>query len=380
MSRHGKKKEFNYKPFTLVAMGGAAVAGIALTGGTAQAATASEWDTVAQCESSGNWAISTGNGYYGGLQFSASTWAAFGGLNYASSANLATKAQQIAVAEKVLAGQGKGAWPVCGTGLSSASYTPSGTSSGTSGVGSTATTTGNAAADAKVPAAGSKAAIAIGYAKSKISSAQYLWGGNGPVRFDCSGLTSQAWLAAGVNLPSIARDSYEQEAGGWAGSSHQTLATIRPGDLVAYNGFSGGHVALYVGPIGPNGENLIETNSRHPGSGVNWSFMDSRSGRDTSLITGITRPAPFVPAVSTPPVTPPPVTPPPVTPPPTTPPPVTPPATGKTYKVVSGDYLYKIAKAQYGDGSKWRKIYDANRKLIGCDPNLILPGQVLTIP
>ncbi|WP_037677105.1 transglycosylase family protein [Streptomyces griseus] len=100
---------------------GAAVAAPLMAAGNASAATTSEWDAVAQCESGGNWSINTGNGYYGGLQFSASTWAAYGGTQYAAQANQASKAQQIAVAEKVLASQGKGAWPVCGKGLSGAS-------------------------------------------------------------------------------------------------------------------------------------------------------------------------------------------------------------------------------------------------------------------
>ncbi len=106
----------------LVGVTGAAVAAPLMAAGTASAATASEWDRVAQCESGGNWSINTGNGYYGGLQFSASTWAAYGGTAYAPTANQASKSQQIAVAEKVLAGQGKGAWPSCGVGLSGASY------------------------------------------------------------------------------------------------------------------------------------------------------------------------------------------------------------------------------------------------------------------
>ncbi|MET8629865.1 transglycosylase family protein [Kitasatospora sp. NPDC004669] len=84
-----------------------------LTTGTANAASVATWEKVAQCESSGNWAINTGNGFYGGLQFTSSTWAAFGGAAYAPEANLATEDQQIAVAEKVLASQGPGAWPVC---------------------------------------------------------------------------------------------------------------------------------------------------------------------------------------------------------------------------------------------------------------------------
>ncbi|MFC8084729.1 MULTISPECIES: resuscitation-promoting factor protein RpfA [unclassified Streptomyces] len=112
---------------------GAAVAAPLMAAGNASAATASEWDAVAQCESGGNWSINTGNGYYGGLQFSASTWAAYGGTQYAATADQASKAQQIEIAEKVLAGQGKGAWPVCGTGLSGAAYTGGGSEDSGSG-------------------------------------------------------------------------------------------------------------------------------------------------------------------------------------------------------------------------------------------------------
>src|SRR4051795_2965231 len=85
----------------------------ALTTGTAEAATESQWDNVAQCESGGNWHINTGNGYYGGLQVAQGTWVGHGGQNYASRAALASKSAQIAIAEKVLASQGWGAWPVC---------------------------------------------------------------------------------------------------------------------------------------------------------------------------------------------------------------------------------------------------------------------------
>ncbi|TFV81449.1 hypothetical protein E4P40_15760 [Blastococcus sp. CT_GayMR20] len=83
----------------------------------APAPTGRDWDAVAMCESGGNWSINTGNGYYGGLQFSSSTWLGFGGGDYAPRADLATKAEQIAVAEKVLAVQGRGAWPTCGRNL-----------------------------------------------------------------------------------------------------------------------------------------------------------------------------------------------------------------------------------------------------------------------
>jgi resuscitation-promoting factor RpfA len=79
----------------------------------AEAAATTVWDRVAQCESGGNWKINTGNGFYGGVQFAAGTWKAYGGNTYANQAHLATKAEQIAIARRVLAGQGPGAWPVC---------------------------------------------------------------------------------------------------------------------------------------------------------------------------------------------------------------------------------------------------------------------------
>jgi LysM repeat protein len=76
-------------------------------------ASGSVWDRIAACESGGNWHINTGNGFYGGLQFTYSTWLGYGGGAYASRADLATRDQQIAIAQKVLAGQGWNAWPVC---------------------------------------------------------------------------------------------------------------------------------------------------------------------------------------------------------------------------------------------------------------------------
>ncbi|WP_251095896.1 transglycosylase family protein [Streptomyces sp. Caat 7-52] len=96
-----------------VTVGGAGLAIPLVAAGTANAADAATWNKVAACESSGNWSINTGNGFYGGLQFTRSTWEAYGGTRYAPRADMATRAEQIAVAEKVLDGQGPGAWPVC---------------------------------------------------------------------------------------------------------------------------------------------------------------------------------------------------------------------------------------------------------------------------
>ncbi|PXX69081.1 transglycosylase-like protein with SLT domain [Nocardia tenerifensis] len=107
-----ENRKFNARALGFAAVTGALVAvPFAFSTATASAAPAHDWDGVAQCESGGNWGIATGNGYYGGLQFSQSTWAANGGQG---SANNASKEEQIRVAENVLATQGQGAWPVCG--------------------------------------------------------------------------------------------------------------------------------------------------------------------------------------------------------------------------------------------------------------------------
>ena len=93
-----------------VLMGGVAVGAFAVP---ANAVPVSTWDALAECESGGNWGTNTGNGFSGGLQFTPSTWAAFGGTEYAPQAWQASREQQIAVAQKVQAAQGWGAWPAC---------------------------------------------------------------------------------------------------------------------------------------------------------------------------------------------------------------------------------------------------------------------------
>jgi len=97
------------KTIGMAVIGGALVAApMAMSTATANAV---NWDAVAACESGGNWAINTGNGYYGGLQFNMSTWRANGG---SGSPHTASRSEQIRVAENVLHNQGIGAWPVCG--------------------------------------------------------------------------------------------------------------------------------------------------------------------------------------------------------------------------------------------------------------------------
>ncbi|ELP63115.1 transglycosylase family protein [Streptomyces turgidiscabies] len=121
---------------TAVLAGAALLAPLGLLAATGNAAAADSgvWDRIAQCESGGNWHINTGNGYYGGLQFSAGTWRAYGGTAYAATADGASKSQQISVATKVQNAQGWGAWPTCSARAGAAGSAPaaSGSDSGSS--------------------------------------------------------------------------------------------------------------------------------------------------------------------------------------------------------------------------------------------------------
>jgi resuscitation-promoting factor RpfA len=113
------------------AAGGALLLGSA---GSASAASPVNWDAIAKCESGGNWHINTGNGYYGGLQFNQGTWAGNGGKAYAARADLASRSQQIAVAEHLYARRGLSPWPVCGKkGHSGATITPNGSAEHSTG-------------------------------------------------------------------------------------------------------------------------------------------------------------------------------------------------------------------------------------------------------
>ena len=118
---------------TTAALAGAALLaplGLLAATGNAAAADSGVWDRIAQCESGGNWHINTGNGYYGGLQFAASTWRAYGGTAYAPTADQASRDQQIAVATKVQRAQGWGAWPTCSARAGASGSAPAASAAG----------------------------------------------------------------------------------------------------------------------------------------------------------------------------------------------------------------------------------------------------------
>ncbi|GGU02910.1 transglycosylase family protein [Streptomyces coeruleorubidus] len=116
LSGNGRHRRPRQAPALLVAAGvtGSAIAIPLLGASGASAADGTTWDRVADCETGGAWSQNTGNGYFGGLQLSQEDWENHGGLDYAPSADLASRSQQIAVAERILADQGVGAWRTCG--------------------------------------------------------------------------------------------------------------------------------------------------------------------------------------------------------------------------------------------------------------------------
>ncbi|MED7948224.1 transglycosylase family protein [Streptomyces sp. BE303] len=252
----------------MAVVAGAAVAALPVAGlvtaTSASAASVSTWDAVAQCESGGNWAINTGNGFYGGLQFTSSTWAAFGGTAYASQANLATKAQQIAVAEKVLASQGPGAWPVCSV---KAGLTKGGAPAAVD------TSAGATTAPAAKPAA-PKATEAPKPAAPKVTEAPK------------TAAPKAAVAPKAVEAPK---------------------ATETPKAAAA--------------PKADKADNVAK-------SGKSWTSNDAKQ------------------------------------------------VNGGNYTVQAGDTLSTIAAAK---GIDWHALYDNNAKVIGANPNLIFPGQTLTV-
>jgi murein DD-endopeptidase MepM/ murein hydrolase activator NlpD len=185
---------------------GATVALPLISAGSAHAAPTSVWDKVASCESTNNWHINTGNGFYGGLQFTQSTWAGFGGLKYAPRADLATKEQQIAIAEKVLAVQGPGAWPVCGpkAGLLKSMAEPNKTASATTSASTTTSSSSSAAKSSAAPAA--KPSAAAGKSSAPSSPAKKRWSGHASYHASYK-------VVGGDTLSGIASDHHVR--GGW---------------------------------------------------------------------------------------------------------------------------------------------------------------------
>ena len=218
-----KKSTYSTAARRGVTLAAVSIAGVALSASAANAAVpatapASTWDSLAQCESGGNWGINTGNGYAGGLQFSPSTWAAYGGTGSAANAS---REQQIAVAEKVQAGQGWGAWPACAAklGLTGGAIAPQSTPKSLAPA--------SAPAPAKVPA---KKVVpkAVPKATAKAAAPK---AAAAPRHVAAVALSGQTYtVQSGDSLSKVAEKL--NIAGGWQLLADANAATISNPDLV----------------------------------------------------------------------------------------------------------------------------------------------------
>ncbi len=184
-----------------ITLAGAIISAPIVLAAPAQAASDATWDALAECESGGDWGINTGNGYQGGVQFSPSTWKAYGGTEYAPRADLATREEQIAVAERTLAGQGWGAWPACSKKI------------GASG-------SGDSGASAAAPEAQGESQPVEAAAPDPASS--------GPTRFEKEG--ADYTVAPGDTLATIARS--QNVPGGWQEIFDRNTDVLASPDLI----------------------------------------------------------------------------------------------------------------------------------------------------
>ncbi|GHH90562.1 LysM peptidoglycan-binding domain-containing protein [Streptomyces capillispiralis] len=320
LSGNGRHRRPRQAPALLVAAGvtGSAIAIPLLGAGSASAADGATWDRVAECESGGSWSQNTGNGYYGGLQLTQDDWEAYGGLDYASSADQASRGQQIAVAERVLADQGVGAWRTCG--LLAGLDQDSASVDIDTGVAEDSTPDPSGSPDSGDASASSSPSPT----SEPSSTADATEGSKSPEGAESPESTADASADASVGTDT-----------GTSPSASATPKTDESDKLGQTDGSSG-----LTGTEGTG-------SGRHRGGSAEEGVTEDRtsesSGRHASRGDDASRDA----------------------------------ADG-SYTVRTGDSLSSIADSLELDGG-WRALYAENEQVVGTDPDLILPGQELAV-
>ncbi|MCX4700198.1 transglycosylase family protein [Streptomyces sp. NBC_01373] len=340
LSGNGRHRRPRQAPAILVAAGvtGSAIA-IPLLGATgASAATGTTWDQVANCETDGSWSENAGDGYYGGLHIAQDDWEQYGGLDYASRADQASRSQQIAVAEKILADQGVGYWSTCGllNGLSKDTAAPgvdtgvaddatsgakdSSGSSGSSGLsdssGSSADSSGDAASDAP---------------SSSVSPTP----SDSDARSDSSGEADNS-AKSDTSSDSAATPGASQGSGGDSGSDSTGVTNPDDSDNFWQEGGSSA---------------LVDTGSLGAGKHRGDSADETAAATDTDAGTAAADAGASAGRHA---------------------------ARADSYTVRPGDTLASIADSLGLQGG-WRELYAENKQAIGADASVIVPGQTLTV-
>ncbi|MFI1567289.1 transglycosylase family protein [Streptomyces sp. NPDC020490] len=335
LSGNGRHRRPRQAPALLVAAGvtGSAIAIPLLGASAANAADGSTWDKVAECETGGSWSENSGNGFSGGLRLSQEDWEKYGGLDYAPSADLASRNQQIAVAEKILADQGVGAFATCGltsgldkdkgaadidTGIGDDSSDSTGATDSTGLSNGSSGASGDASGAASPSDAPSDASASPGASKGSSRATDK------PAKSDKSASPSASPSASRTSDGSLDEtaesddtDNSEQMVGSWN--------LVDTGSLDA--GGAGGDTGT----------------GRHRGGSAD----EAANGRSTEASSG--RHAARTDADD-----------------------------GDAYTVHAGDTLASVADTLDVDGG-WRELYALNKKAIGADPSRIVPGQTLRV-
>jgi resuscitation-promoting factor RpfA len=366
LTGNGRHRRPRQAPALVVAAGVTSSAiVIPLLGATAaNAADATTWDRVADCESGGSWSASPGNGYYGGLQISQQDWDKYGGDTYATTPDQASRSQQIAVAEKILADQGTTPWATCA--LLSGLTVKSGSVSVDTGVGSgdssgnsdSANGSGSGGASGSADSKGSTGSTGSGDSKGASGSTDQ---GDSSGILDSSGTSGSSGLS---DSPPDPESSLGSVLGASPSNSPSSTPTAGHGGADGRAGSTGSPESASPDPSSSPGSGGSLTEAPASGDTDNsvqsvgsWSLVDTGSldggGRhrggsaDESAATGTTGHAAG--------------------------------QSGRhAYTVRAGDTLGSIADSLGLDGG-WHALYAANENVIGSDPNHIVPGQRLEI-
>ncbi|MFF0364834.1 transglycosylase family protein [Streptomyces fungicidicus] len=319
LSGNGRHRRPRQAPALLVAAGvtGSAIAIPLLGAGSASAADGATWDRVAECESGGSWSQNTGNGYYGGLQLTQDDWENYGGLDFAPSADQASRGQQIAVAEKILADQGVGAWRTCGLlsgleqGAASADIDTGVSEDSTkSGSGSSDSSDSSRSSDSSESSPSSGSSDDEGVAGDSAESDKSSDSGKD------SDTASDGGSGASPSASNAPKSDESDKSGQSTGSSR------------AVDGEDTGN-GRHRGVSAEEGDG----GDRAPGSSGRHASRGADASRD---------------------------------------------AADGSYTVRTGDSLSSIADSLELKGG-WRSLYAVNEQVVGVDPDLILPGQELEV-
>ncbi|MFG2354570.1 transglycosylase family protein [Streptomyces sp. NPDC048521] len=344
LSGNGRHRRPRQAPALLVAAGvtGSAIAIPLLGAASANAADGTTWDKVAECESGGSWSANTGNGYYGGLQISQDDWDEYGGGQYADSADQASRSQQIAVAEKILADRGTTPWATCA--LLSGLTSNSGSLDVDTGVGGSGDTGGSSDSPGSADNSDSS-----GLPDSSSSSGPGSPSPSGSHPGSGSSTGSAGTPSSGASKGADATTDPGADAGSTGTKAPKSDKSASPDT----GNPQGSGSAPTVTPSVPNQDNpqqsagswsLVDTGAltgggRHRGDsadeGVTNGQNAASSGRHASRESG-------------------------------------------TYTVREGDSLASIADSLEVDGG-WRALYAQNKKAIGADPSSITAGQTLDV-